>query len=28
MDRYYPEGDKSDGADIYGYLIAQTLVVR
>ena len=26
MDKYYPEGDRSDGANIYGYLIAQTLV--
>ena len=26
MDQYYPEGDKSDGANIYAYLIAQTLV--
>jgi branched-chain amino acid transport system substrate-binding protein len=26
MDKYYPEGDRSDGANIYGYLIAQTLM--
>ena len=26
MDEYYPEGDRSDGANIYGYLIAQTLM--
>ncbi len=26
MDKYYPDGDRSDGANIYGYLIAQTLV--
>ena len=26
MEKYYPEGDKSDGANIYGYLIAQTLM--
>ena len=26
MDKYYPEGDRSDGANIYGYLIAQTLI--
>jgi branched-chain amino acid transport system substrate-binding protein len=26
MDKYYPDGDRSDGANIYGYLIAQTLM--
>jgi branched-chain amino acid transport system substrate-binding protein len=26
MDKYNPEGDKRDGANIYAYLIAQTLV--
>jgi branched-chain amino acid transport system substrate-binding protein len=26
MDKYYPDGDRSDGANIYGYLIGQTLV--
>jgi branched-chain amino acid transport system substrate-binding protein len=26
MDKYYPEGDRSDGANVYGYLISQTLV--
>ena len=26
MDTYYPEGDKDDGANIYAYLAAQTLV--
>ena len=26
MDKYYPEGDRSDAANIYGYLIAQTLM--
>jgi branched-chain amino acid transport system substrate-binding protein len=26
MDKYYVEGDRSDGANIYGYLIAQTLM--
>jgi branched-chain amino acid transport system substrate-binding protein len=26
MDKYYPEGDKTSGNTVYGYLIAQTLV--
>ncbi len=26
MNKYYPEGDRSDGANIFGYLIAQTMV--
>jgi branched-chain amino acid transport system substrate-binding protein len=26
MDKYYPDGDRSDGANIYGYLLSQTLV--
>ena len=26
MDRYYPDGDRSDGNTVYGYLAAQTLV--
>jgi branched-chain amino acid transport system substrate-binding protein len=26
MDKYYPEGDKTDGANVYAYAIAQTLV--
>ncbi|MBV9434184.1 MAG: ABC transporter substrate-binding protein, partial [Hyphomicrobiales bacterium] len=26
MDKYYPEGDRSDGNTVYGYLAAQTLV--
>jgi branched-chain amino acid transport system substrate-binding protein len=26
MDKYYPDGDRSDGANVYGYLIGQTLV--
>jgi branched-chain amino acid transport system substrate-binding protein len=26
MDKYYADGDRSDGANIYGYLIAQTLM--
>jgi branched-chain amino acid transport system substrate-binding protein len=26
MDKYYPDGDRSDGANAYGYLIGQTLV--
>jgi branched-chain amino acid transport system substrate-binding protein len=26
MDKYYPEGDKTSGNTVYGYLVAQTLV--
>jgi branched-chain amino acid transport system substrate-binding protein len=26
MAEYYPEGDKADGANVFGYLIAQTLI--
>ena len=26
MDRYYPEGDKNDGANAYGYVVAQLMV--
>ena len=26
MDKYYPDGDRSDGANVYGYLISQTLM--
>jgi branched-chain amino acid transport system substrate-binding protein len=26
MDRYYPEGDKTSGLTVFGYLVAQTLV--
>jgi branched-chain amino acid transport system substrate-binding protein len=26
MDKYYPDGDKSDIANTYGYVLAQTLV--
>ncbi len=26
MDKYYPEGNKRDGANVYAYLISQTLV--
>jgi branched-chain amino acid transport system substrate-binding protein len=26
MDKYYPDGDRSDAANVYGYLISQTLV--
>ena len=26
MDKYYPDGDRSDGANVYGYLIGQTLL--
>ena len=26
MEKYYPDGDRSDAANIYGYLISQTLV--
>jgi branched-chain amino acid transport system substrate-binding protein len=26
MDSYYPDGDRSDGNTVYGYLAAQTLV--
>jgi branched-chain amino acid transport system substrate-binding protein len=26
MEKYYPDGDRSDGFTVYGYLVAQTLV--